>query len=73
MNVAVVAEGLDQVLIAAEMGEKPQLDLGIVAGEDAVMLRVGRHEGGTDLFADFGADGDILQIRVAGTQAGRWR
>ena len=57
------AEGRDQVLVAAEVGHDAQLNLRIVGRNDDTVRRTG-HEGFADFAAAFGADGDVLQVRV---------
>ena len=64
VNVAVLGERGLQGLVAAEVGEHAELDLRVVGGEQHV-VGVAGHEGRADLPAELGADGDVLQVRVA--------
>ena len=63
VDVLAAAEGVDQRLVLGEVREDPQLDLAVVGGEQHVP-RFG-HEGLADAPALRGADGDVLQVRVA--------
>ena len=63
MDIVPVAEGLDQMLVAAEVRHDAELDLRVVRGDDDALRRA-RNEGLADLLAAFGADGDVLQVRV---------
>src|SRR5580692_2550466 len=62
VNVVATAVGFDEQRIARKMGEQTQFDLRIIGGEQNV-TGLG-DEGGADAAAEFGADGDILQIRI---------
>ncbi len=70
MNVATQVEGFDHARVTAERRHDAQLDLGIVCRKDLKLLRT-RHEGFADFAAAHGADGNVLQVRVGGTQASR--
>ena len=62
MDVEPVSKGLLQLGNVANMGQKPQLDLAIVgADQDVAGLS---DEGLADLAALFGANRDVLQVRV---------
>ena len=56
------AVGLDQQLVAGEVRQQPQLDLRVVGGEQNV-AGLG-DEGGANLAAQLGADGNVLQIGI---------
>ncbi len=60
-------EGLDERGVARQMGEDAELDLGVVGGDED-MAGVG-DEGLADVAADLGADGDVLEVGVAGAEA----
>ena len=54
--------GAHQQRIAAEVRQQPQLDLRVIRREQ---LRAGRSgKGGANLAAEFGADGNVLQIWI---------
>jgi hypothetical protein len=66
VNVLVVLVGAHQQRIAAEVRQQAQLDLRVIGGEQ---LRAGRgDEGGANLAAQLGADGNVLQIRIDGRE-----
>src|SRR5262249_43992678 len=57
--------------VLREMREEPELDLGIVGGEELPVVG-SRKEREPDLLPGFRADRDVLQVRVAGREpAGR--
>ena len=62
VDILPVAEGIAHRLIARNVGQKPQLDLGIVRVHQHAALR--RHEHAAKLAAQLRARGDILQIRL---------
>ena len=60
------------MLVAAEMGHEPELDLGVVGGHyDSVRSR--RYEGFPDLLSPLRADRNVLQVRVGGAESSRRR
>ena len=63
MDVLVALEGLEERRLLREVGEDPELDLGVVGGDEAP-AGLG-HEGLTDPPAELGADRDVLEVRVA--------
>ena len=67
VDVLSAAEGFDQHGILGEMGQEAQLDLRVVGGEQQAAGR--GDEGGANLAAELGADGNILQIRIGGAEA----
>ena len=70
MDVVAAAEGLDQQRVAREVRQQAQFDLRIVGGEQDV-AGFG-DEGGANSRAEFGADGNVLQIGIGrGEAAGR--
>ena len=71
VDVLAPPEGLDQALLARDVGEDAQLDLGVVGGEEAVPRL--RHERRADAPAELGADRDVLRVRVARRQPPRHR
>jgi len=58
VNVEALAERLLQRLDAGDLGQEPQLDLGIIGGDE--LVSVGRDEGAPDLSALLGADRNVL-------------
>ena len=58
MDVRPGVEGVDQVFVAADVGEEPKLDLGIVRTHQHVSR--GGHEGFADLPSLRGADRNVL-------------
>ena len=69
MNILPGAESCQHGLIVRHMRHDAQLDLGIIHREQEIAL-IG-DECLAHLAANFGADGDILQIRVGGGDAAR--
>src|SRR6185437_15540822 len=69
VNVAARAKRRHEGLVAGEVREQSQLDLGIVGGDEAPAGP--GNEAATDVAAQFGPDGDVLQIRIARRQASR--
>ncbi len=67
MNVLPLGKSAHQQRIFAEMRHQPQLDLGIIRGDEQVSR--GRDERRADLPAQFRLDRDILQVRIGGRQA----
>ena len=68
MDVVSVAEGLHEVSVLAEVRHDAELDLRVVRGDDDALRRA-RDERLADLLAAFGADGDVLQVRIRAGQA----
>ena len=68
MDVIPVAERLHEVPVLAEVRHDAELDLRVVRGHDHALRRP-RDEGLADLLSAFGADGDVLQVRVGAGQA----
>ena len=66
MNVDAVAEGRLQRADIGDMGEQAQLDLAVVGADQHMPRR--RDEGGADLPAFLGADGDVLDVGIARRQ-----
>ena len=71
VNVIAAAVGFHQQRIFREVGQQAQFDLRIVRGQQHVAGFDG--EGGANLAAQFGADGNILQIRIGRRQPSRRR
>jgi hypothetical protein len=72
MDVEAFAEGFLQLLDVGDLGQKPQLDLRIICGDE--LVAVGRDKGAPDLAAFLGADRNVLQIWLGGGEpAGRSR
>ena len=67
VDVFAAAEGVDEQRVLGEVREQAQLDLRVVGGEQHVAGR--GDEGGADLAAELGADGDVLQVRVGRREA----
>ena len=67
VDVVAAAVGLDQQRVGGEVGEQAQLDLRVVGGEQQV-AGLG-DEGGANLAAQLGADGDVLQVGIDGREA----
>ena len=65
------AEGLDERLLVGQMGEHPQLDLGVVRRQQYVTR--GRDERPSNLASELGANRDVLQVRIGAAQASRGR
>ena len=68
VDVLAAGEALEQARVLRERGEDAQLDLRIVGAEQRVVARA-RHEGAADFAAHFGADRDVLQIRILRVEA----
>ena len=62
VDVVAAAEGVDQQRVVGEMRQQAELDLRIVGGEQHA-AGLG-DEGGANFAAEFGADGNVLQVRV---------
>ena len=80
VDVLVVVECVDERGVFAEVGEDAQFDLRVI-GADQQVVGLG-DEGASDLAAELGADGDVLEVGVrrrrgrpvAGRRSGgRWR
>ena len=70
VDVLVALEGADERGVLRDVGHDAQLDLGVVGGEELRLLSdVAGDESAADLSADIAADGDVLQIGVAGREA----
>src|SRR5580704_14700553 len=67
MDIVAAPESFDQQRIAGVVREQAKLDLRVIGGEQDVAGLNG--EGGPDLAAEFGADGNVLQVGVGGGQA----
>ena len=71
VDVGAAREGVLEVLVARHVGQDPQLDLGVVGGEEHP-IGIAGDEGAPDPPAELGPDGDVLEIRVGrGQPAGR--
>src|SRR5439155_1537216 len=69
VNIPAPLERLHERRVAGEMGEQPQLDLGVVGGEQH---RTGRSdERASNIFAARRANGDIRAVRVRGREPAR--
>ena len=66
MDIAACVEGFQKIFILAEVGQHTKLDLAVVGGEQDPVGPWG-DESLADLAALFASDGDILEIRLAGT------
>ena len=64
VNVMVLRERLLQRVVAAQMGQEPQLDLRIIRRQQQPTLL--RQERLPYLLPLLAADGDVLQVRIAG-------
>ena len=69
MDVVASAVGLDQERIAGEVGEQAKFDLRIIGGQKNV-AGLG-DEGSANAASEFGADGNVLEIRIRGRQTSR--
>ena len=67
MDVLAGAVGVEQERVLGEVGHEAELDLRVVGGHEQVAG--GGDEGGADLAAEGGADGDVLQVGVGGGEA----
>ena len=72
MDVAVVGEGPHQGRVLGEVGEHPEFNLRVVGGQKEP-AGLARHERPANLPAFVGPDGDVLEVRVGGTQPPRRR
>ena len=70
VDVLAGGEGLLEVLVARDVGEDPQLDLGVVGGEQGQVRRAG-DERAPDAPAELGPDRDVLEVRVDRATAAR--
>ena len=68
VDVEVGVEGLEHAMVAGQGGDDAELDLGIVGGEDQ-MLVVGGDDGGAYLASAGGADRYVLQVGVGRREA----
>ena len=66
VHVLAVGEGVEQAIVAREVGHDAQFDLRVVGGNDAVA--VGGDKGGADAPAFLGAHRNVLQIGIAGSE-----
>ena len=64
MDIYALGEGFLEHANSGHMGEQPEFDLGIVHREQFVTRR--GHEGAADMAAFLSADGNVLQVGVAG-------
>ena len=64
VDVFVALVSAHQQRVTREVGQKAQFDLGIIGGKQLCAGRGG--EGGANLAAQLGADGNVLQIRIDG-------
>ena len=64
VNVVAAAVCFDQQRIAGEVREQAEFDLRIIGGEQDV-AGLG-DEGGANVAPEFGANGNVLQIRIRG-------
>ena len=67
VDVYPVLEGVDKVLVTAEMSHYPELNLGIIGRHDK-SSRETWHKGFADLPPSVCTDRDVLEIRVGGTE-----
>src|SRR5271165_973670 len=67
VDVVAAAVGFDQQRVGGEVGEQAELDLRVVGGEEQV-AGFG-DEGGANLAAQLGADGNVLQVGIDGGEA----
>ena len=67
VDVLAGAVGVEQERVLGEVGHEAQLDLRVVGGHEQVAGR--GDEGGADLAAERGADGDVLQVGIGGREA----
>ena len=71
VNVVAAAVGLHQQRVFREVGQQAEFDLGVVRGQQHVAGF--DREGSANLAAQFGADGNILQIGIGRRQPSRGR
>ena len=69
MYVFAFAEGLEQHAILREVGQNAELNLRVIGCQQHASLAGDKR--GTNLHSQFGADGDILQIRIAAGEPSR--
>src|SRR4051794_17612148 len=67
MNVAALAEGLDEGRVSGQMGHDPQLDLGVVGHQEHPALP--GNEAGADRFSAGGSYGNVLEVRLGRAEA----
>ena len=67
MNVRAVQKRLLHVLVAGDVRQNAQLDLGVIGVHQ--LLAVPGHKVATQAAAQLGADGDVLQVRLGGRDA----
>ena len=67
MNVVTAEESVNHILVLAQMRHNAQFNLWVVGGEEFASV-IG-NEGFTDFFAVLVTNGDILQVRIAGTES----
>ena len=65
VDVGLPRERVLEVLVARHVGEDPQLDLGVVGGQQDKIGRSG-HERSPDAPAEGRPDRDVLEVRVGG-------
>ena len=70
VDVFVAGEGVAERRVAGAVGEDAQLDLRVVGGQQQP-ARLAGGERRADFAAFAGADGDVLQVRVAGAEPAR--
>ena len=67
MNIFILDKCIDQQGIFRTVRQNPEFDLGIIRGHhDPALLR---DKGAADLSAFFGANGDVLKIRVRAAES----
>src|SRR5512143_1604920 len=73
VNVVPLTETADQLRVPGQVGEQPQLNLGVVGPDEEIPLL--RDESRPDPAAELGADRDVLQFRIGRgeTAGGRLR
>ena len=69
MKVCAGVEGGNQVLVGRQVGQEPQLDLGVVAGKKHTPRR--DREGRAHPVTQLGAGGDVLQVGIRAREAPR--
>ena len=67
VDVVVVGKGVKHRLVMAQVGDQPQLDLGVVGTEEHVAL--GGDKGAADFLAVIGAHGNVLQVGIGRGQS----
>ncbi len=68
MDVVAVLEGVDHGFVAADGGHDAEFDLGVVGAEEEPAGTAG-DEGFANLSSVGGADGDVLEVGIAGGEA----